>query len=399
MSTNRVNAILILQGGGALGAYECGAFKVIAPRLDDKEKMQVVAGTSIGAVNACIIASAYQKEKLEEKPVEKVADDLKKFWIEELPNPSLRTFLPSPNMQFPFVEAWLRYLDIWTSALWGNQHIFTPDPLNTTNPFATHHYDMHALESTIREHFSTCTGYEYYKKGNTPRLIVAAVDVQQGHMKTFDSDKEDITPEKVVACCSIAPFMPAKKVGSSYYWDGGLWNNTPLGEVLNALQKPTVEKGQSSSKARNENVPEYKVYLVNDHPHQGSLPQDLIGVQERVLDIMLADKSDNDIKTSEWLNRYIRLVQHLHKWANESPSKVPEDVKEEIDNAYDQITEKKRAILHFVHLRREGLPYDYWSATGDFSLGRIKELIAQGERETQQQLKDHDVLKKVPLLH
>ena len=132
MSKNTIKSILIVQGSGALGAYECGAFKVIAPYLDDKEELEVVAGTSIGAVNACIIASAYQKEKLKEKPLDKVADDLQKFWMEELPNPSLHTFLPSPNMQLPIVEAWLRYLDIWTSMFWGNPHIFTPDPLNTT---------------------------------------------------------------------------------------------------------------------------------------------------------------------------------------------------------------------------------------------------------------------------
>jgi hypothetical protein len=73
---------------------------------------------------------------------------------------------------------------------------------------------------------------------------------------------------------------------------------------------------------------------------------------------------------------------------------MSQDVKEAIDNAYNQITEEKRAILHFVHLRRAGLPYDYWSATGDFSLSRIKELMAQGERETRQQLEDHDAFKQ-----
>lgn len=389
MSKDKVKSILIFQGGGALGAYECGAFKVIAPRLDDKEELEVVSGTSIGAVNASIIASAYQKEQFEEKPVEKVAEDLKKFWIEDLPTPSVRPFLPYASVQFPFMEAWLRYLSIWTSMFWGNSHIFTPDPLNAPNPFATHHYDMHALESTLREHFSRYTGHEFYKKGNKPRLIVAAVDVQEGYMKTFDSDKEDITPEKVVACCSIAPFMPAKKVDNKYYWDGGLRSNTPLGEVMNTLQESNDGKGQSSDKTEHENAPEYKVYLINDHPHQGSLPQDSIGVQERVLDILLADKSDNDIKASEWLNRYIKLVQKLHKWVQELPTEAYPDmheVKKEIDKAYIQITEEKRAILHFVHLRRDGLPYDYWSTTGDFSLNRIKELIAQGERETQEQL-------------
>jgi hypothetical protein len=278
--------------------------------------------------------------------------------------------------------------------LWGNRHIFTP-ALGNISPLATHRYDMHVLENTLREHFFSYTGCKCYKQGNNPRLIVAAVDVQEGHMKTFDSDKEDITPEKVVACCSIAPYMPTKEVDGKYYWDGGLWSNTPLGEVLNTLQESNGDQCPSSHEATDKKVvPEYQVYLINDHPHQGPLPQNSIGVQERLLDIMLADKSDADVKASQWLNRYIQLVQYLHHCANVSPSNVSQDVKEAIDNAYNQITEEKRAILHFVHLRRAGLPYDYWSATGDFSLSRIKELMAQGERETRQQLEDHDAFKK-----
>lgn len=383
MSVNSISeqdgTILILQGGGALGAYESGAFNVIAPRLDPTKEL-VVAGTSIGAVNACIIASAYQKEMLNEKPMERVAEDLKQFWLKEMPNPSLSTFFPSAN---PFVEIWQRYLNLWVTMLWGNQHMFTLDPLTTTNPLAPHHYDMHALENTLREHFLTCTGEEFYRKGRKPRLIVAAVEVQEGHMKTFDSDKEDITPEKVVACCSIAPFgMPAKEVDGKYYWDGGLWSNTPLEAVLHTLQPSNGDKQQPEDK-----VPEYQVYLINDHPHQGPLPQDFLGVQERTLDIMLADKSDYDIKVSEWVNRYILLAQRFKHWAHRVHLE-PEDVKE-IDAAYNKEVAGKK-ILHFVPLRRGGLPYDYWSATGDFSLSRIKELIAQGEREIQQQLEDLD---------
>lgn len=392
MSVNSISeqkkVILILQGGGALGAYECGAFNVIAPRLEGCEKL-VVAGTSIGAVNACIIASAYQKEKLDvdvkEKTMEKVAKDLKLFWLEKMPNPSLSTFFPPAN---PFMEIWQRYLNLWITMLSGNRHMFTLDPLTTTNPLAPHHYDMHALENTLREHFLTYTGNEFYEKGSEPRLIVAAVEVQEGHMRTFDSDKEDITPEKVVACCSIAPLgMPAKEVDGKYYWDGGLWNNTPLEAVLHTLQPSNGDKQQPSGGTIPGAIPEYQVYLINDHPHQGALPQDFLGVQERVLDIMLADKSDYDIKTSEWVNRYILLAQRFQHWANNFPP-MPENIKEEINAAYKQIADKK--ILHFVPLRRGGLPYDYWSATGDFSLSRIKELIAQGERETQQQLEDHD---------
>jgi hypothetical protein len=204
------------------------------------------------------------------------------------------------------------------------------------------------------------------------------VDVQEGNTKAFDSDTEQITPEKVVACCSIPPFMPAKEVDDHHYWDGGLWSNTPLGEVLNALQASDGHQPVHCD------IPEYQIYLINDHPRVGSLPQDIIGVQERVLDIMLADKTDYDVKASERFNEYIKLVQDLYQHINIAA--LPADVKQEIDKAYKEICRNKRAILRIIPLHRTSLPGDRWSATGDFSYRRIKELIAQGKSETQREL-------------
>src|SRR5436853_4724719 len=106
MSTKQ---ILILQGGGALGAYECGVYQALAPRL---ENLSVVAGTSAGAINAGLIAKHYKRQ------ADRGVDDLTQFWTEVLANPSLPVF-PGPGL-------WQRWDAAWTSLVFGNPHLFTP---------------------------------------------------------------------------------------------------------------------------------------------------------------------------------------------------------------------------------------------------------------------------------
>lgn len=370
-----MKTILIFQGGGALGAYECGAFQAIAAHIDNqKDDLMVVGGTSIGALNASIIASAYQRVK----SAKEAAEALRWFWTSVLPNSSLSIFPSYSGLHFPFADEMQRSLDVWTSVLWGNPRMFIPDLWNLS-PSAPSHYDMRPLESTLRQQFRDCTGHEYYERRKSPRLIVTTADVQEGKAKAFDSDTEQITPEKVVACCSLPPFMPAKEVDNHAYWDGGLWSNTPLREVLNALQRPDGHQSAGSCK-----IPEYQIFLINDHARRGSLPQDITEVQERALDILLADKTDYDVKVSKQFNQYIKLVQNLYPHIDGAA--LPADVQQEIGEAYQEICRNKRAILHIVPLHRTRLPGDRWSATGDFSCRRIEELIAQGESETQREL-------------
>jgi NTE family protein len=177
-------AIVILQGGAALGAYECGAFEVIAPEIDKlQEGLAVVAGTSIGALNAAIIARSYKdQQRTRTGTATAAAKDLKTFWTTVLPNPSPPLFPPCPGLQFPLAEIMQRSLNLWINILQGNRHLFTPDPY-ALSPFAPAHYSTTALEKTLKDLFGADRGY----RGNQPRLIVAAVNVQLGQIETFDS--------------------------------------------------------------------------------------------------------------------------------------------------------------------------------------------------------------------
>jgi len=344
--------------------------------MDKKqEELAVVAGTSSGSLNAVMIAKSYkdQQKSTRTATAKKAAEDLKKFWTTVLPFQFPQLFPPYAGLQFPLVENMQRLLNVGFTFLVGNPHMFTRD-LSALSPLAPYHYSASAVEKTLQEHFGT---YE----GRDPRLIITAVNVQSGCIKTFDSGKEEITPEMIAACGSFPMLVPAKNIDGEYYWDGGAWTTTPLGDVMNTLMSSDDDK----QAAARESIPMYKVYLVNAHPQQAPLPQELVGVIYRMWDILVGDKTLYEIKSSERLNKYIELVQFLKQHYD----KLPEEVKPEVKQSYEYIAQiKKWATLHFVHLRRAGLPGDYWSSEADFSLNRINELIDQGRRETQQQLED-----------
>ena len=375
----KVQAIVIFQAGAAFAAYECGAFQVIANEMDkNQEELAVVAGTSSGGVNAAIVAKSYkdQQEEAGTATATRAAKVLKTFWTTVLPNQFPQLFPPYLGLQFPFVENIQRVLNVGTTLLLGNPHLFTPD-LSALSPLAPYHFSASAGEKTLKEHFGT---YE----GCRPRLIIAAVNVQSGNMETFDSAIKTITPRMVIAGGSLPIAAPATKVDGEYYWDGGAWTSTPLGAVMNTLMSSSCDGQPSAS----EPIPRYKVYLVNGHPQQAPLPQELVGVVERMWDILVGDKTVYDIKFSERLNKYIELVQFLH----DQIEALPPAVQPEVEQRYQEITGKQKwAILDpIVHLRRTGLPGDYWSFEPDFSRSRIEELIAQGERETQLQLETRE---------
>ncbi len=259
MSTKQ---ILILQGGGAFGAYECGVYQALAPQLDD---LAVVAGTSIGAINASMIAKHYHEK-------DRGARTLQRFWKEVLATPSF-PFFPFPGV----FQHWNAY---WTSMLFGNPHMFTP--LITATSFVS----SRPMEQTLTRHFGS-----YGPDQVEPRLIVTTVDIQAGKLIAFDSFEEQITPHHVVASGSLPPGYPAKEHEGKFYWDGGLWGNTPLPEVLNALQSSSAD----------ENWPEYQVYIVDLFPAQAMVPQNSLEVSLRMSEIVFADKTTYDTKSAEWV--------------------------------------------------------------------------------------------------
>ena len=345
--------ILILQGGGALGAYECGVYQALAPRL---ENLSVVAGTSTGAINASLIAKLYQQK------ADRGVADFTHFWTEVLAKPSL-PFFPVPGL-------WQRWDAAWTSLVFGNPHLFTPQLWNFLVPlFATSFYSTQAMEQTLDRYFGG-----YGPRGTGPRLLVTALDVEAGEPHAFDSWQEHITPAQVVAGASLPPGFPAKEVAGRFYWDGGLWCNTPLPEVLKALQAHPTE----------EPAPEYQVYIVDVFPRRAPLPQTSLEVAQRMADMIFADKTTYDKKAAEWVNRYLQLVRTLQE---DYAAQLPPTLAADIAREYEQLLRvDKRVILDITHIKRSALRDEVVSSAMDFSPEWIQALIAQGYHDARRAL-------------
>ncbi len=358
--------ILIFQGGGALGAYECGAYKALVHhhRLDS---LAVVAGTSIGAINASLIASHYHSP-------DHGAKFLEEFWTTELSTPSL-PFFP------PFVDNWQRWNAVWTGLLMGYPRLCTP---RLPVPFAlvfrppltwqeTHSYDTQLMEQTVREHFES-----YGPRKADPRLMVTAVDLGKGALTVFDSWQNCISPAHIVASGSLPPNFPAKEINGKFYWDGGLWSNSPLPDVLRTMRK----SGPLAT--------DYDVYMICLFPKPGREPHNNWEVWQRMAEISYTDKTAYDQSASEWANKYIELARVLKEHAHQLPSAVSQKLDEQKKDI-DQF--EKRVVLNITTIDRGDIPDEageHISKDCDFSAERIRELMKQGYLDTERKLIELD---------
>jgi NTE family protein len=213
---------LLLQGGGALGAYQAGVYQALCEAELDPDW---VAGISIGAINAAIIAGNARQERI---------GKLRKFWEGVSANP-VWNFVG--NHAAPFLkgtDARLSYNQLSASQtlMSGVPGFFAPRfPPPLVQPRgsidATSYYDTSALKSTLE----SVVDFERIN-ANEMRLSVGAVNVASGNFVYFDSELHQIRAEHVMASGALPPGFPAVEIEGEHYWDGGLVSNTPLQWVL-----------------------------------------------------------------------------------------------------------------------------------------------------------------------
>jgi NTE family protein len=204
---------LVLQGGGALGSYQAGAYEALASAeyLPDW-----VAGISIGAINAAIIAG--------NAPGRRVGR-LRTFW-EEITTPT--AWWPS-GLGGPLAD-WQQKTSVLSSLALGQPGFFGPrafqDWFSWEQPIS--YYNTDALRSTLER----LVDFDRINHAKEIRLSVGAVNVRTGRFAYFDSEEIAIRPEHVMASGALPPGFPPIEIDGEYYWDGGLWSNTPLQYVL-----------------------------------------------------------------------------------------------------------------------------------------------------------------------
>lgn len=332
--------VLLLQGGGALSAYECGVYKA----LEEQGILpHLVAGVSIGAVNAAIIAG---------NPRGKAARALEAFWNElAVPDP-----LVAP-------EELRRLFAAWQDGLFGVPKFFTPRWMSLSWPAFlplpwlawTSFYDATPLRKTLEK-------YVDFKRiaARETRLILTAVNVETGELETFDSAEQRITVEHVMASGSFPPGLPWTVIEGKHYWDGGLVSNTPLGPVME--KRPGVPM---------------KIYAVDLFPKAQPLPMSLPGVLARRKDILYSDKTESDLRVCEHQNETLALIQELVEHVDPGTA---ERVRQ--SGRYQRVFKQacRVEITRFVH---RGEAFESESKDYDFSRGTIQEHIRLGYEQAQ----------------
>lgn len=338
--------VLVMQGGGSLGAYECGVYKALEKR---GVKFDIVSGTSIGAINAGIITGS---------KTGRPAKDLEDFWLHI-----------SETVTPPLSDAYRSVAAATYSALWGNANMFEPVWNPMVPPAAVPYlYNLAPLKKTLLQYVD----FSKLAPGNSPRLIVTSTDIQTSESVVFDSQKQQLTADHLVGSAGF-PFygIAWTKVDGRYLWDGSLMSNTPLREVIHA--SPKCDK---------------RVYLVNLFPtRQDKLPENLFDSLHRARDIMYSDKTDHNIRMSKIVKRYLTLLHEMHHIL--SSAELKGELKErflKLEQEYHKVATVRGAIIEQVIKieRKEDVHFIFEDA--DFSAPTIRKLIKQGEEDAAQVL-------------
>jgi NTE family protein len=335
---------LVLQGGGALGAYHIGAYQALE---EAGFEVNFVAGISIGAINAALIAGSEPADRLRK---------LHEFW-NLIVWPDFGQFVPMP--------APIRQLyDLGSSTralLFGQPGFFEPRLLNPYlaprgAPGATSFYDTSPLRDTLVR----LVDFDRINRGPV-RLCLGAVKVTTGELTFFDSARPGTTigPEHVMASGALPPGLPGVRVDGELYWDGGCVSNTPLDAVLEA--EPRVDT---------------LVFMIDLFDPCGPEPQALEEVLARQKDIQYASRSRHHL---EQVRARTALQQLLARFP-EARAAAPH-----LLGPQGSATETRVEIVHII---ARAASYDLSSRDYEFSRLSIAERSAAGYQDLHRAIAD-----------
>jgi NTE family protein len=347
---------LVLQGGGALGAYEVGVLKVLCKKLlesrgsdiENRPLFDIVAGSSIGGMNAAVLVSNIVNRH---KTWEEAVGVLEDFWTNQQnglsSTPDITKWVKDGEKQKMFrasAEAVRRYYSVKEYTKHGTPNVCSSPEgesdfkfKDSDNTWFVH--DIDPLQHTIEGYSKDDDNKELRIATNwskrEPRLLVISIDVSEGKTVTFDSyhtkdDSENvvyegdgITIDHIMASGTIPLFYKFRVIGGRSFYDGGFLNNTPFRELLQAHRDYWVKVAGEGT----DEIPDLDVYIVNVHPSKAdSVPTDYDEVKNRVNDISFLDRN----------SRYDEMVTYLAADYNKLVD-ISKDFAELIDKLKDLV--------------------------------------------------------------
>ena len=289
MTLDRRRNVLVLQGGGALGSYQAGVYEALSQARTEPDW---VAGISIGAVNAAIIAGT---------PPEKLLELLQDFWG----SVTQGWTLGAQNFTDSF-RAMLGDASIGWAMAAGVPGFFSPRAvspllLSSGGPEALSFYDTSPLRSTLER----LVDFDRINAGAT-RLSVGAVNIRTGNFAYFDNTHQKIGPDHIMASGALPPGLPPVEIDGEWYWDGGLVSNTPLEYVLDQ-----------------DRTDDLVVYQVDLFSARGPMPKTLQEAAEREKDIRYSSRTrlntDSQLKIHRLKASLATLLKSLPDERSDDP--------------------------------------------------------------------------------
>jgi predicted acylesterase/phospholipase RssA len=442
---------LVLQGGGALGAYEVGVLKVLCNKLiegaensqKDESLFDIVAGTSIGAINAAVLVSNVVNRK---KTWKEAVKELENFWtdtekgLSSTPdysewwwNDGKYQDKNAPNTVKASAEAARKYYSVKEYLKHGTPKVCTAPLLSggLDDKFGDQvdnlwfHHTSEPLENTIVQYSKDPNNNKKLKIASSwdkgqPRLLVVSVDVAEGKTSVFDSyhknaedsensayeDGDGITINHVMASATIPIFYDFREIGGRKFCDGGILSNTPFRELLQAHRDYwTKVVGEDRDE-----IPDLEVYVINLHPSKMSInniPQDYDGVKDRINDIIYSDRNSHyDEMVADLVTDYTELIDKLKELAKSHfKNKDERDTfQNDFENLLKTTKAKSRAgtaehrkykdllkgrfkLTKVVRIEPKSYDDSISGKGADFTSKTIRSLIEQGKKDALKVLK------------
>lgn len=348
--------VLVLQGGGALGAYQAGVYQALH---ENDLTPDWIVGTSIGAINAAILAGNPKEQRLQR---------LKQFWdrishkdgidLTQIPD-TLRKF----NIALSTLDTVLRGVPGFFT-----QRIFSPFQMGlAVKPEDASSYDTTALADTLGD----LVDFDYLNAPGGTRLTVNAMKVTTGKLTSFDSSQQTLHADHVRASGALPPGFPPVRIDGELYWDGGLYSNTPLATVLDDL--PHVDS---------------LCFMVDLWSADGVEPTTLDEVQTRQKDVMFASRSQRHIDDYLHTHALQHKLQKLY-------ALLPESAKSSA-GMEELASLNPHSTMHVVRLPYSGIDWHMASKDINFSKGSITWRWDQGYRDTIRAIEHAGWLMDVP---
>jgi len=336
--------VLVLQGGGALGAYQGGVYEALE---ETGCRPDWIAGISIGAINAAIIAGNAPGDCI---------GAMRRFWTEisrEL------TYPIDDHIDFvkrPYYEASALFV-----AMAGVPGFFAPRiapllPDWPANFSSLGYYDTSPLRKTLLDYVD----FDRINRGDT-RFSIGAVNVRTGNFAYFDNRDRKIGPEHVMASGALPPGFPPVEIDGEWYWDGGIVSNTPLQYILD-----------------NRSSCEMTIFQVDLFSANGMLPETMREVAQREKDIRYSSRTrlNTDL---------MRELQKLRAAAKRLAEKVPEELRGDEDLAV-LLSNRARGPVAVMHLINRCGVHDSSSKDYNFSRAAVIEHWREGYEDARESL-------------